>query len=203
MLTHKFLSAGNVTIRLKVSNEVSLANSISTVLLHSSSDNLRIPQDGQSYAVSSRVSITLVATDNVPLPTQGVSYKWDTGEEGAEEQTTSDPTLTFQYNTRGDKTIKVHSVSTEDGTTINHVVSGTIHIIPEIGDVTSLHHTGTTDETLSVNLTIKDVNKQPYVGPVTLLITDDTNNDWEYNNHEFYVSYISWLLCIPMLLVCN
>ena len=188
VFTYKFQSSGNVTIRLKVSNEVSHAAFIKTVLIHSSSDNLRIPQEGQSFAVNSKVSLTLVTTDSVPLPTQGVSYKWDTGEEGAGEQTTSTPALTFQYTTPGDKTIKVHSVSLEEGTTINHVVSGIIHIIPEIGDVISLHHTGTTDESLSVNLTIKDVDNQLYIGPVTLLISDDTNNDWAYNHHVFSVS---------------
>ncbi|KAI6649067.1 VPS10 domain-containing receptor SorCS1-like [Oopsacas minuta] len=187
-VTHKFLSATTVTIKLTVYNEVSSITYSLQVVIHPSAENLRIRQDGQTYPVLTKVILNLESADSVELPREGVTYKWDVGEEGTDIIETALPTTTFQYTTTGTKVVRVHSVSLTDGETINHVVSGTLYILSVISTVSSLHNTGTTKDTASVNFTIRDPYDGLYIGPVTVLISDDSHNDWAYNTHEFYVS---------------
>ena len=185
-ITQTFHNASSVTIHLTVSNEVSAVSTSQVVTVHPSAQDIRLKQDGQSYKIQSMVSLSLVARDFAELPKEGVTYHWDVGE--GPELTSAGPSITFQYTTMGTKVVKVYSLSNSDGTTINHVVSGTVHLFAAISAATSEHNTGTTEQSSSVNLTLTDAQNSPYVGPVTVLLSDNTHNDWAYNNHMFYVS---------------
>ena len=185
-VTRKFQNASTVTIQLTVSNEVSSVRTSQLATVHPSAQDMRLQQDGQSYGVLTSLTLNLVARNFAALPTEGVTYHWDIGE--GDEMTSLVPSLTFHYSTSGTKVVKVYSVSNSDGATINHVVSGEVHVYPQIQSAVSEHNTGTTRDSSSVNFTLTDAQGSPYIGPVTVLISDNTHNDWAYNNHMFYVS---------------
>ena len=184
----RFLTPETVSVSLTVTNQVSSEHGTTQVQVHPASDNIRLQQSDMSYAVNTLVTLTLNSTDNVQLPTEGVVYQWDLGEGGRYLLNTSLPYITFQYPTTGAKLVKVFSVSDSDGSVINHVVSGTVHILSSLQSVTASYVSGTTAESAMVNFSLTDSTGGPFSGSVSLLLSDDTNNKWTYSGQEFEVS---------------
>ena len=188
IFTKRFFTAETVSMSLTVSNQVSSEHETIQVQVHPAADNIRLQQDGMSYAVHTLVTLTLNSTDNVQLPTGGVVYQWDVGEGVKHLHNTSLPYTTFQYPTTGAKVVKVFSVSDSDGSVINHVVSGTVHILSSLQVEAPSYVSGTTAESFMVNFTLMDSTGAPFSGSLFVLLSDETNNQWTYSGQEFEVS---------------